>query len=176
MRNTVTLLAAAFVVCACAAPAQIASNKARDYDKQPQRLFVMTDIGSEWGNQYYNAFKAKTIALLSECGAAVEMSRINGLELDEGVHLRRARAFKSDAVLNIRMKSGTKNQSGMYIAVDYDARMTDVEAKKVVWRSSTHFTRGLTGFAERGEQLAIDVTNKMKQDGIFRSCAVVTQP
>ena len=40
--NAAVLVAAAIVVCACAQPARISSNKAVNYSKQPTRVFVMT--------------------------------------------------------------------------------------------------------------------------------------
>jgi hypothetical protein len=36
------------LVSACAAPTQISSNKAQDYTAQPTRLFVVTDVGSDF--------------------------------------------------------------------------------------------------------------------------------
>jgi hypothetical protein len=151
----------------------MASNKAAGYTKEPQRVFVITDIGTEWGNDYYNAFKGKFTALVSQCGATAQVSRISNLELDENVHLRRAKAFNADTLLTIRRNGGTKNQYGTIINVDYDSRLRDLQSNKIVWRSSAHFIRGLTPIHDRGEQLAIDITNRMKQDGIFASCPQV---
>jgi hypothetical protein len=89
------------------------------------------------------------------------------------VHLRRAKAFNADALLTIRRNGGTKNQYGTIINVDYDSRLRDLQSNKIVWRSSAHFIRGLTPIHDRGEQLAVDITNRMKQDGIFASCSQV---
>ena len=109
----------------------------------------------------------------SRAGATAQLSMISSLELDDNVHLRRAKAFNADTVLSIRRNGGTKSQYGNIINVIYDSRLWDTGTNKVVWRSSAQFVRGLTPLPDRGQQLAIDITNKMKEDGIFRSCAVV---
>ena len=46
------LLAVAFLAAACAAPSRIVSNKSADYTQEPKRLFVVTDIGTEWGVEF----------------------------------------------------------------------------------------------------------------------------
>lgn len=164
------LAAAAVALCACAPAARIRSNKSAAYAKEPQRLFVVTDIGAEWGNGYYNGFKSRFTSLVSECGAASDVSRITDLDLDDGAHLRRARNFKADTILNIRRSSGTKNRYGMFIDATYDARMTDLESRKVVWRSNVKFVRGLDALSDRGQALAADIVKKLGEDGILRSC------
>lgn len=169
-RNLAILAAVAFAVSACAPAAQIRSNKSAAYAKEPRRLFVVTDIGAEWGNSYYNGFKSRFTSLLSDCGAASEVSRVTDLELDDNAHQRRARKFNADAILNIRRTAGTKNGYGMFIDVTYDARMTDVESRKAVWRSNVKFMRGLDGLPDRGQELAADIVKKLKEDGILRSC------
>jgi hypothetical protein len=169
-RNAAVLVVAALVLAACAAPARIESRKAAEYAKEPKRVFVMTDIGTEWGNDYYKAFQRKFTAALQQCGATVQMGHISGLELDESVHLKRARAFNADTVLAIRRNGGTKNQYGAITDVIYDSRLLDVQTNKMVWRSSAKFIRGLTPISDRGEELALDIAQKLHQDGILRSC------
>lgn len=174
MQRNAAVLVAAILVSACAAPAHMTSNKATSYTKQPKRVYVMTNVGDEWGNDYYNAFKGKIAEILRQCGVESELSRISSVELDEKVHTKRARAFKADAVLSIRRSGGTKNQYGTIIDVNYDSRLYDVDTGKVVWRSTAaRFIRGLTPVADRGEELAVDITNTMKADGIFPSCPKV---
>jgi hypothetical protein len=175
MRQThVLLLAVALLACACAAPSRIVSNKAADYQKEPKRLFVVTDIGTDWGNDFFNAFRTRLATIVRECGATMEVSRITSLELDENIHLRRATAFKADSILSVRRNGGTKDQYGGLIEVIYDSRLVDMQTTKVAWRSNTRFARApLFPLAERGQTLAVELTNKMKIDGIFHSCPVI---
>ena len=173
MQRNSAVLVAAILISACAAPAHMTSNKAATYTKQPKRVFVMTNIGDEWGQAYYEAFQAKMVALLKECGTEARLDRISRLELDESVHSKRARASNADALLSIRRTGGTKNQYGTIIDVNYDSRLYDADTGKVVWRSSAKFIRGLTPIADRGEELAVDITNQLKEDGIFGSCPKV---
>ena len=168
------LLAVAFLCAACAAPSRIVSNKAADYTQEPKRLFVVTDIGTDWGMDFFNAFKARLGPIVAECGGVLEISRISSLELDENVHVRKAVAFKADSLLSIRRNGGTKDQYGGTIDVIYDSRLHDIKSNKVVWRSSTRFARApLFPIAERGQTLAIELTNKMKTDGLWHNCPVI---
>jgi hypothetical protein len=169
-----SILAAALLAAACAAPSRIVSNKSAEYTQEPMRVFVVTDIGTEWGADFFNAFKSRLVPIVAECGGTVEVSRISAVELDETVHVRRAVAFKADSILSIRRNGGTKDQYGGILDVTYDSRLVDMKSNKVVWRSSTRFVRaGLVPIAERGQTLAVELTNKMKTDGLWHSCAVI---
>src|SRR5580765_4544364 len=153
------------LVSACAAPTQISSNKAQDYTAQPTRLFVVTDVGSDFGNEFANSFHAKLINIASECGSAAEVSRISALELDDSTRRREIDGFKPDVFLSIRRNGGTKMSSG---------QLVDIQSKRIVWRAAVTFYRGGTIIpsTDRGAALAVDITNKMKEDHIFRTCEV----
>jgi hypothetical protein len=51
----------------------------------------------------------------------------------------------------------------------------DAASAKIGWRARTDFYRGGTAIpaAERGATLAVDITNKMKEDGLLGTCAPV---
>ncbi len=164
------------MLTACVAPTQIASNKAQDYTAQPKRLFVVTDVGSEFGDEFANSFQTKLIAIASDCGTSAELSRISALELDDRARAREIDTFKPDSFLSVRRNGGTKLTNGAIVDVIYDVRLVDVETKRIVWRAAVTFYRGGTAIvstAERGAALAVDITNRMKEDKIFRGCAVI---
>jgi len=166
------------VLAACVTPAQISTNKAANYTSEPKRIFVVTDIGSDYGKPYATAFQYKFAAIVKECGAASQFFYVSGLELDESKPEAQMNAFHPDSALSIRRSGGTKDQYGNVVVQMYDARLTDMKTNKVVWRASMTFSAKSgeivssimhTTF-DRGEDLAMDMTNKMKDDQIFRSC------
>ncbi len=162
------------LVSACAAPTKITSNKAQGYTTEPKRLFILTDIGSDFGKAFADSFQGKLTAIAQDCGAVIEVSKISSLELDANVHTNKMKSFNADASLLIRRNGGTMNGS-LLIHVIYDLRLVDVQSNKTVWRANTNFYRGGTAIpiTERGEALAVDITNKMKEDQIFRSCPLI---
>lgn len=170
----VGVLLGAVLLGACVTPSKIASNKADSYSKEPRRLFIITDIGSEFGNDFFGSFERRITSIAQDCGAVLQISRLSNLELDQNVHANRLKTFGADTLLTIRRNGGTRNEYGLYHVV-YDARLVDVQSNKLVWRADTNFYRGsmLTPIAERGEALAVDLTNRLKEDQVFRGCAVI---
>ncbi len=60
----------------------------------------------------------------------------------------------------------------------YDIKLIDASDKKTVWKAQVDFKRGNSGFTpprEQGPALAIDITNKMKEDKILRGCEIKTR-
>jgi hypothetical protein len=159
----------------CAPATKIATNKAGGYTSEPKRVFVVTDVGTDFGDEFYDAFQRKLTEIIQDCGAQLQISRMSTLELDPGVHLKKMKAFNADTMMTIRRNGGTKSQYGLYHVI-YDVRLIDVPSDKTVWRANTNFYRGgtLIPISDRGEVLAVDVTNSMKQDRIFSACPVIT--
>lgn len=165
------------IVSGCAATTRTKTNRANDYNGQPKRLFVITDIGTDFGSQFSNAFQNKIKSIAKDCGVVVDIAYLSVLELDESRYDRQMMGFRPDTVLSIKRNGGTKSAEGVLFHVIYDSKLIDMSTKKLVWRAQTDFYRG--GFAipveERGESLAIDLTNKIKEDKIFRSCPLVVE-
>ena len=69
----------------------------------------------------------------------------------------------------------SKMSSGQLVDVIYDVRLVDIQSKRIVWRAAVTFYRGGTIIpsTDRGAALAVDITNKMKEDHIFRTCEVI---
>jgi len=168
------IIVLSFVIGACAPATRVQSNKAQDYTSEPKRVFVLTDVGSDFGDEYAQAFQERLVGIARDCGAVIEVSRINPLELDNSARTARMKDFNPDVVLSIFRAGGTRNQSGLFHVI-YDVRLQDVQSKKMVWRANFNFYRGggLIPVADRGRALAVDITNKMKEDGIVRSCPVI---
>ena len=161
----------------CAPATKIASNKAAGYSFEPKRMFIFTDIGSEFGNDFATAFQTKFTSIAQDCGVAVGLSRMSKLELDENIHINRMKSFNADTLLSIRRSGGTRRDltdSGIFHVI-YDIRLMDVQSSKVVYRATSDFYRGGTviPITERGEALAVDITNKMKEDQVLRGCAPI---
>jgi hypothetical protein len=113
------------------------------------------------------------IPIAKECGAAIQIESISALQLDESIYDKKIKAFNPDSFLSVRRAGGTVSQNGGIILVIYDVKLTDMPSNKVVWRANIRFPRGINSIAERGEALAVDLTNKMKDDQIFRSCPTI---
>ena len=174
--KTTILALSSLLLCACVAPTQISSNMAQDYTAQPKRLFVITDVGSDFGDAFANSFQSKLLNIAADCGSALQLSRISTLELDDSARRSEIATFKPDTFLSIRRNGGTKLQSGQIVDIIYDVRLIDIQSKRIVWRAAVTFYRGGTAVvsaAERGTALAVDITNKMKEDHVFRACEVI---
>ena len=87
----------------------------------------------------------------------------------------KTRKFGPDAVLTARHNGGTKDQYGKLILGIYDSRLADVKTGEIVWRASSTVSRGgiTIELAERGDAFAVELSNKLKQDQIFRTCPII---
>jgi hypothetical protein len=95
--------------------------------------------------------------------------------LDDSTRRREIDGFKPDVFLSIRRNGGTEISTGQLVDVIYDVRLVDIQSKRIVWRAAVTFYRGGTIIpsTDRGAALAVDITNKMKEDHIFRTCEVI---
>lgn len=164
------------ILSACVSPpvTDINSKMAENYAGQPRKIFVLTDIGSDFGEEFFVAFEEKIKFLSKECGSDMLVSRLVPLELDEGVHARKLKEFGSDFLMSIRRNGGTQSQNTLFHVV-YDARVVQMVGAKIVWRAKVDFYRGGTiiPLQKRGDALAIDLIRKMRADGIFKNCTSV---
>ena len=110
------------------------------------------------------------------CGVSVLTSKISALELDDAPRLAAMKSFAPDALLAIRRSGGTTSGGGI-INVRYDLRLADPVTNKVVWRADASVVRGAyLPMAQRGETVAIEISNKMKTDGLYGNCSLVAVP
>lgn len=155
----------------CVTSTKVASLKAADFSGEPKNIFIITNAGTEYGDEFYDGLKDRLTEIFSECGASSGFSRMPLLELDGSVHVRRAIEFNADYILSVRRNGGTQSDIGLFHVI-YDVSLYDQKRRKIVWKARTDFYRGglIIPARERGGALAIDLTNKMKEDGIFSAC------
>ncbi len=164
------------ILVACGATlSHIISNRDQSYTAEPKRIFVVSGIGNEFSEDFAEPFQAKLTAIAKDCGAELQVSRLTPLELNENIHTERMKSFNPDSLIVITRTGGTVNQYGRRVNADYDVKFVDVGSNKAVWRASVRVYRGssLVPFKDQAEALAINLTNKLKEDQILRSCQVV---
>jgi hypothetical protein len=175
----VILLIALGVATGRAISTPVESNKAASYPGDPKRIFVITDIGTEWGKKYADAFQQKMTEVARTCGANTHFFYLTSLELEPPKPEAQILAFHADAVLSIRRDGGVKDKFGNVKVQNYDIRLLDVKTDKLVWRARVNFsgkaiemiTALIYSKADDGEALASDLTDKMKADLVFRTCS-----
>ena len=157
------------LVTACAEQVVISSNKAPGYMVKPKRIFVLTNIGSEYGKKFFNSFHKEMTSIANDCAVTMYVSKVSPLELDMRHHANKIKHFKPDAGLIISYRGGTLDYFGNVVMAKYDVMLSDLGYKRNVWRASIEFSVG--EFA--GDVLAVEITNKMKEDGILHSCTMI---
>jgi hypothetical protein len=172
----ISLLVFCALMYGCAAPTRITTNRDANYQAEPKRLVVLANVSAGFGREFANVFNTKMISIAKTCGAEMEISEPSGLELDKNVHFDRMKAFNADSLLVMRRAGGTVMQSGALIQAIYDVELVSVTDNRTVWRASVSFNRGGTALPVtlRAEVLAIDITNALKLDKVFKSCAVIS--
>jgi|GEM_PF-1819442 len=151
-------------------PANFTSNKAQDYNAAPTKIFVITDIGTDFGEDYANAFQEKFVTLLNSCNVESEVSRI--VIYDHAVEARqqRLKQYKPDTLLTIKRNGGTAQQNALK-SVTYDIKLIDLKTNATVWRATTDYEKGdFLKLKERGTEFASELVAKMSSDALLRSC------
>ena len=170
------ILAASLALTACVAPTRIESTTAGGIDIAPEKLFVFSHIGREFGDGFYEPFLNRFSARLTVCGVRSAITTVGDLDLDNGVHTGKMKAFDPDYTMVIRRTGGTRMDFGRVIHAVYDVQLAQAQAPafKAVWRANVNFFRGGTAIpiANRGEALANDVVDKMIADGVLKNCPV----
>jgi hypothetical protein len=76
------------LICGCAAPTRIATNKGLLSGRR-QTYVHPCPCGGWFLQRIRHAFKSKMISIAKDCGTVVEISEISPLELDKNVHMNR---------------------------------------------------------------------------------------
>jgi hypothetical protein len=165
------------VLCGCETPTKITSVRAPLYAGTPERIFVVSDAAVRGnGSNFDPTMRKKMIDIAAACGAVLEVSVVNPLELNERIHDDRIKAFNADVVLRIRNTGGLIGGEGLRINSSHDLQMTELKTNKVIWQSTVIFY-GVplirTNLKSWGEAFAIDITNGLKRDRILRGCEVI---
>ncbi|MBV8635715.1 MAG: hypothetical protein JO002_14570 [Burkholderiaceae bacterium] len=153
-----------------AKPAAIESNMAPDYTGTPARMFVVTDIGIDFGEDYGNSFQENFVALAKDCAIDSEVSRIPTFDQARAARQQRMRKFAPDTILTIYRNGGVTQQTAI-LSVIYDVKVIDVKSGKLVWRAQVNYEKGdFRKLKERGREIALELLTKMKDDQLLRNC------
>lgn len=162
-----------FVSAIGCASSTVYSNRAQNYDREPERLYVV--LRSEWfPPQFDDGFANGFKSVMDGCGVATTVGTVSKLELDERAHEKKASAFSADTILVVLPNGGTKGQYGEMLTAVYDAKLHDVESGTVVWRASANLHPGWASMDEIGKQLSASIVSKLVDDRIVRSCQAPT--
>ena len=169
------------LIAGCNVPrTSIQTNKAPDYAKQPNRLFVFETVNPQLAGSS-ETFHLTLAKVLSNCGVAVDyasQSAQPALALDastSGVNQAKTQIaqFRPDSILTVRWgKITTQGNLGTVVAASYLLELSDVDTRKAVWKSRVEVTRGeslLYSKSGIGENLASAVVGRMVQDQILPS-------
>jgi hypothetical protein len=171
-KATPIALSIMLAVAGCAPVARIESSKSASYTVEPKRVFVYTEM-YDLGNAFTVGFEKRFAAILQECGASAQFGRIGKADLEEK-YVDEMRKFGPDAVLSTRRNGGTRDQYGNLVVAIFDSRLADVKTGNVTWRANSTVRSGGLVFdaGARGDAFAVELSNKLKQDQVFRSCPV----
>ena len=61
-------------IIGCAPVSRITTNKNSDYEREPRKMFVISHVGTEFGEQFGSSFQTKFVTTAKECGVEVEVS------------------------------------------------------------------------------------------------------
>lgn len=169
------LAALALGAAACAPQAKVSSIRAQDYAQHPKRIYVISAQGMGWGAEFAPTFRAKFQDIVRNCGAVATFEDVTGLELDHRAATEKAAAFHADAVLTIVNAGGVVNASGGRMVMDYNTTMADIAQNRAVWRAKFSFSRGSIAIplTERGAVFAVELTNRLKTDGLLAGCSPI---
>jgi hypothetical protein len=186
--HILAMFALACFLAGCGPSAKITVNKAADISLEPKRLFVLSYVGNDYGEKFYDSFQERLAKDIRDCGAEFAITTVTPVELDSNVHLARLNEFHPDAVLSLRHPKGTigtrqgPGPRGAILNLIYEADLIEMPAKKTVWKANIDFK---TGDIERaywsskgylGEGLADQIVGQLAKDAILRSCPAPKQP
>jgi hypothetical protein len=164
------------LVVGCASTTDIKTNKAKDYATEPKRIFVTPAFGNEFYDQL--RFNSTFLKAISDCGAVAEIVPVNPLALDDKKQAAAIQKFNPDAIMSIAGAGfQTKTTGSGFLGsttvsqINYNIELFDVASKRTVWKATVI----LKPHQKPGDAFAIDLTNRMKADGIFQSCPQIKQ-
>src|SRR6185503_13349054 len=109
------------------------------------------------------------------CGLRIGVSSLSKLELDTSVHEERMKTFGGHHLLTVELTRATTVQNDFDVVM-YDARLYQMEPKKMLWRADMRMKVGGTSIGSAGETLALDMLRQMHSDGLVKWCEMLVQP
>lgn len=145
LRSYIVLTVLFTVLCACATNRQLFSPiKGSMFGDKPiraERIYVICNFPFEYRKDLAKplANKLKTTFVNQEVHAVAEIQNLNPLALDSGINFHRARLFKPDVILLVRMGESTFDTRGISAwTVNFD--LLDSKGKGI-WRGWASFYR-----------------------------------
>lgn len=156
---------------ACA-PIKIESNKAAAYTTVPTRIVLVTDLGTDFGADYAIAFMETFSKGAADCGITLLQSTSSWLGMNDKTQQEAIRTFGPDAVLTMRRTADSVvDRDKNVVIAAYDFGLVDQKSRKLVWRAQTRVARPYPQEMTReGQEFAVYVVSKMKQDELFGTC------
>ena len=165
---TLSLLAAA-ILSGCA-ETNIKSARSPDYNRMPQRLFVVASLGNPFVDslfhKYQTDFAEDFRQDLQSCNvtADVTFTEFTALHIATDEKIQN---FKPDAVLSIQWtKINTLGRA--FLGGIYHLDLKDQSSGVIVWDANVDFAmNGQGGFTDPGEILIHSVVNRMVADTVL---------
>lgn len=167
------IMAAAFLINACASSASTTSYKSPAYDRNPKGVVVIQSV-----TEFFLATYAPTIhQVLSQdmagCGIVsrpiTKYTQENVADLgNQSAQLdisAKVKEINADGVLTIAQTSNTRT-NGTLTHMTYAATFFDITLKRVVWKAQIDISNG----HDAASVLANEIASRLAADGVFRSC------
>ena len=181
--------ALALAFAGCAASTHFVSNKSKDANPSPRRIYVASHLldmraGPNFGENFAGGFDARLTEDFKACGTEVLINEATGHDLDDGELTSRIESFKPDTVLMIHKTQWSVNRLGVLTNATYGFDFLEIPDKagarpgrkarpKAVWRSTMSFRpvdTMLSAWKTQGASVADDLVKRMQDDGFFPGC------
>lgn len=151
----------------CVAETTFLTNKATNYVSNITKMQILLNIDDDFG---FESFETKIASILRECSVEAKVEILS----NDNLHQREQiiKLFKPEVILFIDQ---TVRYTGASNGARYDMKLLDLSLNKLVWRASANFSLGdIRHFSinERSAALAVDLSDQLKKDEIFRSCPI----
>lgn len=186
-----TLLVSTLLASCGITPTKATSNKSPDYTAQPKKVYALIAIDAmiqapafpDLGKRYTDAFTQRMTEILHDCSVEFAASTVTG-GLDSAEAKTAIQEFNPDSLLLVKLAS-YKKVGFELTGATYDASILDSASRKMVWRANLEFSLSMVQYNAglttphnfltiRGGDLAVDLTNQMKKDGILTTCPLIT--
>jgi|SaaInl8_200m_RNA_FD_contig_101_231234_length_2533_multi_3_in_0_out_0_2 hypothetical protein len=163
-----------FLLFSCVSPAKRVSNistqKVPDYQLTAKRLVVVSSVGLIFGSEFADAFHRKLEKAVNQSGTEIWIIKVQGAESDKQMYPGIVDDFQADSLLVIEKTESTRIEySNSTFRIRYLAKLVDLSIDKTIWRANIDFSRTNYNIPvqERGQGLAVELVNKLKQASIL---------
>jgi len=93
-----------------------ATNRAADYSRHPNRIFIVNQLGG-FGGSFSEEFERGVTAGITACDGWVEFAHVSTLELDSSARQQQAARFRPDVIVTVRVTHRTVDQYASLLPV-----------------------------------------------------------